>query len=358
VLSKGSIGTKPRTADDDGIERRRVGTGGSLRGVWIALAVAALLLTGMGVTLANGFAESAYLRSTFTGHYAAITKLEWSPDDKRIASASLDNTVRLWDVATGRVQTNIKLQGLATGVTWSPDGSRVAALGRIAQVFPLQSGKSARTLEWAIMPNRDIAWSPDGTRIAGASRQSINIWDAANDVPLPLIILPDHMGTVNSVDWTLDSLRLASAGEDNTVRIWNANGIGDRVMLAHPDEGGSITSVAWSPDGTQVVSGAAGGQIYIWNVERKELVHTLIGHGDTVNSVDWSPDGNKVASGSSDNSVKVWDARSGEMLLTLSGHVWDQAPVSWIEWSHDGKTIAAATGARIRMWNIDMPKTK
>ncbi|MDQ5824264.1 MAG: WD40 repeat domain-containing protein [Chloroflexota bacterium] len=345
---------KPRTqrAPADDVERQALRVGGIPRSMWVAAITLLFMLVGAGITVANGLAEASHISATLTGHYATITKLDWSADGKYLASASLDNRIRIWDMATGRITHSLKLQGLATGVSWSPDGTQVAAIGRNAQVLSLASGRMAIPLQYAAIPNNDIDWSPDGAKIAGASGETIFIWNGQTLHPLPELFFVGHKGEVNSVAWTADGTRLASASDEGAVRLWNASAVGGDEVLRHPSEAGAVKSVAWSPDSQRVVSGAAGGQVYIWDVESKKIIQTLTGHADQVTSVDWSPDGQRIASGSSDQSLKIWDAADGSLILSLSGNAWDRSPIGAVRWSRNGTQVATASGSRIRIWNV------
>jgi WD40 repeat protein len=349
---KALLNSRTQPAPADGVERDTLRAGGIPRSLFVAAAVLVLLLAGAGVTIANGLSEAAHISNTLVGHYASVTSIDWSADGKYLASASLDNRVRIWDVATGRITNSFKLQGLASGVSWSPDGKQVAAVGRNAQVLTLASGRMALPLQYAAAPNNDVEWSPDGARIAGASEQTIFIWNGQTLHPLPELVLVGHKQEVNGVAWSRDSTRLASASDEGAVRLWNASGTGGNEVLVHPEEAGGIKSVAWSPDMKRLVSGAAGGQVYIWDVESKRIVQTFAAHDDQVTGVDWSPDGRRIATGSSDQSLKIWDASNGTLILSLRGNVWDQAPVSAVQWSLDGTQVATASGSRIRIWNV------
>ncbi|MDQ3928338.1 MAG: WD40 repeat domain-containing protein [Chloroflexota bacterium] len=341
-----------QTAPVDDLERQALRGGKISRSIWVAAIILLFMLVGGGITVANGLSEASHISATLTGHYASITKIDWSADGKYLASASLDNRIRIWDVATGRITHSFKLQGLATGVSWSPDGQQIAALGRNAQVLSLESGRMAIPLQYAAMPNNDIDWSPDGAKIAGATGETILIWNGQTLHPLPQYFFVGHKGEVNSVAWTADGSRLASASDDGTVRLWNASAVGGDEVLRHPEEAGAVKGVAWSPDMKHVVSGAAGGQVYIWDVESKKIVQTLTGHNDQVTSVDWSPDGTRIASGSSDQSLKIWDASDGHLILSLSGNAWDRSPIAAVRWSRDGTQVATASGSRVRIWNV------
>ncbi|PSN58949.1 hypothetical protein BS50DRAFT_682534 [Corynespora cassiicola Philippines] len=229
------------------------------------------------ITIAPSVADdwSACLQ-TLEGHEDSVNSVAFSPDSQRLASASRDNTVKIWDPA---------------------------------------SGECLKTLESHEDWVNSVAFSPDSQRLASASRDNtVKIWDPASGKCLET--LEGHEGGVNSVAFSPDSQRLASTSRDNTVKIWDpASGKCLKTLEGHEDW---VNSVAFSPDSQRLASASDDKTVKIWDPISGECLKTLESHEDWVNSVAFSPDSQRLASASSDNTVKIWDPASGECLQTIS----------------------------------------
>jgi WD40 repeat protein len=237
-------------------------------------------------------------------HSVGITSIAFSPDGSRLASGSNDGIVRFWDVATGRLLSNVLASDSVNALAFSPDGRRMATgSGDASLVQPLHapavrvwdagSGKLLVTTKprpdqsgadkgatgdfgWAAA----VVYSRDGTRIASSQSGSAGpvIWDAKSGRPLMLLkapILPFPMA--RSLAFHADGSRLfASIGSQ--VQVWDAASGEPLLLLRGHDE--PIWSVALSADGSRLVSGA-NDEIRIWNtwsaysLEAESLVQSL-----------------------------------------------------------------------------------
>jgi WD40 repeat protein len=197
-------------------------------------------------------------------HAAPITALAWSPDSKRIASASLDKTVLIYDVA--HQKDLVLYRGHTDAVT-------------------------------------TVAWSPDGNYIAsGSADKTIQIWDATTGARISA--LHGHTGAVTTVAWSPDSKRLVSGSEDGTVRVWDA--IHGNLILTYRGHTGAVMAVAWSPNGADIASAGADTTVQVWDPNAGKTMYTYHGHNDVVLAVAWSPDSERVASAGADGTIQIW----------------------------------------------------
>ncbi|MBM3737284.1 MAG: TIR domain-containing protein [Acidobacteria bacterium] len=283
------------------------------------------------------------------GHTDSVSCCAWSPDGKRLASASLDNTLRIWDPSNARSLAS--LHGHSASVSscaWAPDGKRLASasLDNTLRIWDPSNARSLTSLKGHSDSVWSCAWAPDGTRLASASDDNtLRLWDPSNG--RPLASLHGHSASVSSCAWAPDGTRLASASADNTLRIWDpSSGRSLASLHGHSD---SVRSCAWAPDGKRLASASYDKTLRIWDPSNGRSLASLHGHSDSVRSCAWAPDGKRLASASYDKTLRIWDPSNARSLASLQGHsdsVWSCA------WAPDGKRLASASADNtLRIWD-------
>jgi WD40 repeat protein/serine/threonine protein kinase len=289
--------------------------------------------------------EWRYLKRTATGgiltlcgHTAAVTTVSFSPDGQRLATASKDNTAKLWDARTGQQLLSLKgHKSRVTSVSFSPDSQRLATASddNTVKVWDARTGKELLSLRGHTNTVLSVSFSPDGQRLATASGdKTAKVWDARSGKEL--LTFRGHANSPLSVSFSPDGQRVATAG-DYAAKVWDARSGQELLMLkGHKNW---LMSVSFSPDGQRLATASYDMTAKVWDARTGQELHSLNGHTNYVSSVCFSPDAQRVATASGDQTAKVWDARSGRELRTLHGHT------NWLNnvtFSPDGQRLATA----------------
>jgi Tol biopolymer transport system component len=274
-------------------------------------------------------------------HASYVLSAVYSPNGRRILSASFDNTVKVWDGETGRVLRTLS----GWSAAYSPDGRRILSVtGREVKVWDGETGRLLRTLSGHANTVLSAAYSPNGRRILSASTDNtVKVWDG--ETGNLLRTLSGHAGSVRSAVYSPDGRRILSASTDNTVKVWD--GETGRVLRTRTGHAGSVYSAVYSPDGRRILSASADKTLRVWDGETGRVLRILPDPSDTIRSAAYSPDGRRILSAGS--AVKVWDGETGRVLRTLSGHA---GSVYSAVYSPDGRRILSASADKtLRVWN-------
>jgi WD40 repeat protein/serine/threonine protein kinase len=299
---------------------------------------------------------------TLHGHAAAVACVAFSPDGRHLASASHDQTIKVWDVAAGGREL-FTLHGhtdAVYGLAYSPDGGSLASASwdRTVKVWDLSLGQPGSAAPAAILTFRGhtdavlrLAYSPDGRRLAslGADRQ-IKVWDPATGRELQTF--PDAEGFYG-LAFSPNGQLLAATSQSRTVRVWNlATGTEVMTLRGHKE---FVKPVVFSPDGRLLATGAGDlarnepGEVKVWDGVTGRELRSLPGHTLPVFALAFSPDGRRLVSASQDTTIKLWDVATGQEALTLRGHA---DTVRSVAFSPDGLRLATASADRtIKVWS-------
>ncbi|UNO43581.1 TIR domain-containing protein [Streptomyces sp. MST-110588] len=308
---------------------------------------------------------------TLHGPTGSVLALSWSPDDRRIAGGSSDETVWIWDSRTREplpgspfrqsAPAGVPIDGV-NSIVWDPGGRRLLRVGNHGlRIWPVSGGAGASPPPWWGSGGAvTAAWSPDGSRVAsGTDGGEVRVWDAATGRLTPR--QPRHVtavgragasavtAAVRSVAWSPDNRRLAAALADGSLHFWDA--ASGRPLGPAPRISPHLArAMAWSPDGELIATGGVDGTIRLWDGRTGEQSPTILKEGDSwIQALAWSPDSTRLVSGDGNGTMRVWDPRRGVPLQRRGGA--HSAGVTALSWSPDGsRLVSGGEDHVVRLW--------
>lgn len=284
--------------------------------------------------------------ATLTGHHSSVTSLDFSPCGQMLVSASDDHTVKLWSRDGKLLQTLIGHTDKVKAVRFSPDSKIIASAGSDHTIilWNLQ-GEIIRTIRFRHTALTWINFSPDGEILAAAANQGdVQFFNQQGRRLMSITHTEKRDSVIYSVNFSPNGQFIATSGTDGTVKLWTRQGELLRTLQVDED---IVFCVSFSGDGRSLATAGYDKTVKVWSWEG-ELLKTFRGHGDKVTRVRFSPDGRTLASSSYDKTVKLWNLHSNPRA-TLKAH---NDRVLDVTFSPDGQILASASqDTTVKLWN-------
>jgi TPR repeat protein/predicted oxidoreductase (fatty acid repression mutant protein) len=286
-----------------------------------------------------------------SGHTSFLDSAQFSPDDRRIVTASNDKTVRIWDAETGsQIQVLSGHTEMVNGAVYSPDGARILtdSNDKTARIWDAATGRQIQVLSGHSALVAESAFSPDGRRVVTASNdRTARIWDGTTG--RQIIVLKGHTDDLISAAYSPDGRRILTGSYDNTARIWDAET--GRQIMQLSGHTAHLTSAVFSPDGQNVLTASYDTTARIWDAATGRQLLLLSGHTDSLANAAYSSDGMRIVTASHDKSTRIWDAATGRLLLQLI----EPDLVEFAAFSRDGnRVVTASDDKHARVWDVNV----
>lgn len=293
------------------------------------------------------------------GHEDGIWNASYSPDGKRIVTASGDGTAKIWDASSGRMIRSIQSGGREFMDAGFLSGGKIVATAGWSEPLTLwdsTDGASIETFEpigiitsFAVNRNQTVFVTVMGEGSIGVFRRNIEA---------PILNFADEVGNFLDVAYFPDDERIIATSMFSFPTIWDSKSGAQLSELADPGSGS--TRVTFSPDGSKFAIGYANATAVVYDASTLTPLQTLGPHGGIVTGVSFSCDGRRIATSSADGFVRLWDTISGSELrsfLAYSGDEDDdflfQEKLNSVEFSPDCRHIATASGnGYARVWDV------
>jgi WD40 repeat protein len=318
--------------------------------------------------------EGEFLRSTFRGHSGEVRCVAISPDGKTIASGGGGNTLRFWDVASGKEQATLKAATYGIeSVAFSPDGKTLAmgGGGNIIKLWDVATRESTTLLgKVRQYASPLVVFSPDGRTLAsgGMCIADITLWDPTTRKQTAKIKTGDDYG-IRALAFMPDGKTLASMGAHDGLRLWEVTTGKQAPERPPPAAAAKLIPQLGSADfrsrqqasvelkklGIPVLPAlrkAATLENELEVQRRLELLITQIEDATltcemSCNIAAFDPGGRTLATPNRDNGVKLWDTVSGHERVSLKM----AADAMCLAFSPDGKKLAVGSeDGTIQLW--------
>ncbi|MDP2854737.1 MAG: caspase family protein, partial [Smithellaceae bacterium] len=335
------------------------------KGITLKMTTAVMVLT-----LFLGSAWAADKPEIFVqiGHTSSINAIEISPDNKFILSGSDDDSIKLWNAATGRLIRTFQDNEDVKVVAFLPGGKSFFSLNDKGNVciWNIQTGERIKEFALGEMSGARLqAASCHGTTLRAVVGFRLYIADIETGKVNQIIETPKSAPVSGYLGFGFgfrqaigdDGRRMLSSvkedpaestmtSKDKKMMFWDiATG---RILATFTGHDDRVDIVILSPDDRLALSGSRDKTVRLWDLRRGKLVTTFNGHQKAIEALAFSPDRKYVLSGSNDHTMKLWDVEAEKEIGTFA----HDCPVTYVRFSPDGLVaISGDDNGAIRFWD-------
>jgi len=258
-------------------------------------------------------------RKPYYFHKTTITILELSIDGTKIASASRDNMVRIWNTQ-GNNDDVIELEGFESAITelvFDKNGDKLATVSEtgIIRIWDANSGDKVAELNGCTSPIENLAFSQDGTRIAASSEYITYLWDIEEASLIAKFADPAYY-SVNSVSFSPQDQYMVTLNSNGNMRFWDIADID--VYPNFVESCYAFTDITFNKDGSILAATQDNGRIQLFDTQTHKSVGLLSGPTVNLTDLSFSHKNDLLVASSSDGNIRIWDLISISDTLTAT----------------------------------------
>ena len=296
---------------------------------------------------------------TLKSHFDTVFGVSFSPDDRSLVTASGDNTAQVWKL-TGWAAFSYGDQ--INHAEFSPDGGKIVAASADQRLCVYNKYLN---IKYAWSAGRNLmhaAFAPNGAGIAAADEGgNIHTFHVTPSEEYRIDFqqtIKAHKSVAYMVNWSPDSSRIVSAGQDELASVWNANT--GQLIKSLRGHGSEVVSAVFSPEGNRVLTASQDGSAALWDVSTGNILqrylpkNRAISQGKPNEYHPWtaffSPNGQYVVTADTNHKCYMWETRTGRLDGILEGH---SSVIYSARFSPDGKSIVSASrDGTARIWSV------
>ena len=286
----------------------------------------------------------------------SIKAVRFAPDGRHFATASFDNTVRMWQTASGVETMRLVHEAPVEAIAFDRTGTSLASGSQDGRVrkWDLRTAKEISGLFMSHQAAvKSVNFGQDDKRIVTASEDhTARVWDSHNGREVSRMA---HEGAVTAAIFSPDGKEVATLDGSHSARVWNAANGQESLRAVHE---ATVNAVSFSPDGRFLISASGHVElktgrvvhpaVLLWDRSAGGTINRF-GHRDSVDELAFSPNSRYVATGSWDHTARVSDARTGEERFRVT----HRDKVGAIAFSRDSRWFASGSTDGVRVLDLE-----
>jgi WD40 repeat protein len=282
------------------------------------------------------------------GHNNEIRAVALSPDHKLALTGSVDNTMKLWDLKTGKEIQQFKGHTKQVwDVAFVPNSKHVlsASWDATVKLWDTTTGKDVRTYSHPLDVNA-VTVSKDGKwMLTGSDDRHMRLWDLAKHEEVRKF--PPHTDFCYACAFAPDGIHCASGSKDRRAVVYELK---TGKVVKDFEQNNNVVAVAFSPDSRYLFT-CGDNAVYQWEIATGKKVKSFEGTGSyALNGMALTPDGRRLLAGGEDKILHLWDVATAKEIQQFKG---SNSTITAVAMTADGRRgLTGQVDGGVRYWGL------